>query len=228
MINHRLLPLIMSTSSKTPARAFGLAIIIAAITAATYIMLVKAPPETANKWYDVAKKIGKDVDDVIHFRPRMTSGGVTLLKESNSIKELSTTEKNFDHTHVWESTWMGSTKRMELKGRFIAKAGYDLTKPFSIDISKDGKIIRANMPLARVNSVEQLKMEVLKDENGLWNKISPQEREQAMNALLQDARKSIEKSDILEEADKAFMRQLEGAIRKSAPPGVQILREPLS
>ena len=218
----------MSTKSKAPARAFGLAIIIAAITASIYFLTVKAPPEAANKWYDVARNIGKDLDDVIHFRPRVTSGGVTILKESNSIKELSTTEKNFDHTHIWESTWMGSTKRIELKGRFIAKAGYDLTKPFAIDISEDGKTIRAKMPPAQINSVEQLKMEVLKDENGIWNRISPQEREQAMNALLREARTSIEKSEILKEADESFMRQLEKTIRKNAPPGVEILREPLS
>jgi hypothetical protein len=218
----------MSTSSKAPARAFAIVMVIAAITAATYFMLVKAPAAAGNKWYELAQKIGKDVDDVIHLRPRVTSGGVTLLKESNSIKELSNTEKNFDHTHTSESTWLGSTKRIELKGRFIAKAGYDLTKPFSIDISEDGKTITANMPPARINSVEQLKMEVIKDENGIWNKISPQEREQAMNALLQDARKSIEKSGILDEADKAFMRQLEEVLRKNAPSGVELLRAPLS
>jgi hypothetical protein len=218
----------MSTSSKTPARAFGLAIVIAAITAAAYILLVKAPPEAANKWYDLARNICKDLDDVIHFRPRVTSGGVTLLKESSSIKELSTTERNFEHTYTWETIWLGSTKRIEYKGKFIAKAGYDLTKPFSIDISEDGKTIRAQMPPARINSVEQLKMEVIKDENGLWNKISPQEREQATNALLKDARTNIEKSDILDDADEAFIRQLEDAIRKNAPPGVEILREPLS
>jgi hypothetical protein len=218
----------MSISSKAPARAFGLAIVIAAITAATYFMFVKAPPEAGNKWYDLARKIGKDVDDVVHFRPRVTSGGITLLKESNSIKELSTTERNFEHTHTWETTWLGSTKRIEYKGKFIAKAGYDMMKPFSIEISEDGKTIRAHMPPARINSVEQLKMEVLKDENGVWNKISPKEREQAMNALLEGARTSIEKSDILEEADKAFMRQLEEAIRKNVPSGVEILREPLS
>lgn len=218
----------MSTSSKAPARAFGFAIIVAVVIAAAYFMLVKAPPEAANKWYDVARKIGKDVDDVIHVRPRVTSSGVILLKESNSIRELSTTERNFECTHIWESTWLGSTKRIELKGSFIAKAGYDLTQPFSIDISENGKTIRAHMPPARINSVEQLKMAIIEDENGIWNKISREEREQVMNALLRNARTSLEKSDILKEADKAFMSQLEEAIRKSAPPGVVILREPLS
>jgi hypothetical protein len=217
----------MRASSKAPARAFALAIVIAAITAAAYFMLVKAPREVANNLHEMAREIGKEIDNVIHFRPRITSGGVTLLKKSASINELSTTQRTFDYTHTWESTWLGSRKRIELKGSFTAKAGYDLTQPFSIDIAKDGKTIRAHMPPAKIHSVEQLKVEVLKDEDGLWNKKSTAEREQAMNDLLRKARESIEKSDILEQADKAFMAQLEEAIRKSTPPGIEILRAPL-
>lgn len=202
--------------------------VIAALTAVVYFLVGVAPPEIANKWYDLARKITKDVDDVVHIRPRVTFGGITLLKESNSIKELSTTERNFDCTYTSENTWMGSTKRIELKGSFVGKAGYDLVQPFSIDIAADGKTIRAHMPPVQINSVEQVKMEVMKDENGIWNKISPQEREQGINALLGQARKSLEKSGILREADEAFTRQLEEAIRKSAPQGVEIFREPLS
>ena len=217
----------MSNPSKAPARAFGFVIIIAAITAFAYFMLVWAPAAAGNKWFELAQKVGKEIDDVVHVRPRVTSSGITLLKESHTIKELSTTERRFEHTHICETTWLGSTKRIEYKGEFRAKAGYDLTEPFSIDISADGKTIRAHMPAARINSVEQLKMEVIKDENGIWNTISPQEREQALNALLQNARASLEKSDILKEADKAFMSQLEEAIRKSTPSDTAIIRDPL-
>lgn len=217
----------MSASSKAPARAFALAIVIAAVTAAAYFMLVKAPRDAANKLHEMAREIVREIDDVIHFRPRITSEGVTLLKESAAINELSTTQRTFDCTHTWESTWLGSRKLIELKGSFTAKAGYDLSQPFSIDIAKDGKTIRAHMPPAKIHSVEQLKVEVLKDEDGLWNKKSTAEREQAMNDLLRKARTSIEKSDILEQADQAFMSQLEEAIRKGTPPGVEILRAPL-
>jgi hypothetical protein len=70
----------MITSSKAPARAIGLAIVIAVITAAAYVMMVKAPSEVGNRGYELAQKIGKDIDAVVHFRPRVTSGGVTLLK----------------------------------------------------------------------------------------------------------------------------------------------------
>ena len=78
------------------------------------------------------------------MRPLVTSGGVTIIEASGSIAELSTVEKNFQHTYTWKSKWLGSTKRIELKGDFVAKAGYnisgkDLARPFSVDISEDGK-----------------------------------------------------------------------------------------
>ncbi|MEX1117096.1 MAG: hypothetical protein WEB53_17755 [Akkermansiaceae bacterium] len=69
----------MSASSKAPARAFALAIVIAAIPAAAYFMLVKAPRDVASNLHEVAREIGREIDDVIHIRPRITSGGVTLL-----------------------------------------------------------------------------------------------------------------------------------------------------
>jgi hypothetical protein len=215
----------MSTSSKAPARAFALVIVIAAMTAAIYFITVRAPSEAANKWHDVARKIGKDFDDVFNFRPRVTSGGITLLNEKAAIKELSTTERRYEHTYYWESIWMGSKKRIELKGNYVAKAGYDLSQPFSIDIAEDGTSIRAQMPPARIHSMEQIDMKIIKDENGLWNKIKPAEREKAINALMRDARKTLEQSDILEEADKAFMTQLEETVRRNAPSGAEIIRE---
>jgi len=221
----------MSTSSKSIPRAIGVAIVIAAISVAGWFFFIKGPPESANKFYDVASRIAKDIDKVLHMRPLVTSGGVTIIEASGSIAELSTIEKTFEHTYTWKSKWLGSTKQIELKGDFIAKAGYDisgkdLARPFSIDISEDGQTIRTTTPPPRINSLEQKKVKITKDENGWWNKISTEEREQAMNALLADARKSLEKTDILEEADKSLMTQLETAIRKSQPT-VEIIREPL-
>jgi len=232
------------TPTHTIAKAVAIAIVIAALTAAGYVAFVKGPSdiggnlkdgtadagkkalELANQAYDFAKRIGTDVDGVIHLRPKVTSGGTTVVEASQSIAELSTVEKPFEHTYSWESTWLGSTKRIKIKGLFIAKAGYDLTKPFSIDVSEDRQTIRATMPPAKLNSVEQTKVEVIQDEGGFWNNISPEERQNAMNALLADAKKSLDSTSLLADADSALMAQLETAIRKSVPPTTSIIREP--
>ncbi len=232
----------LMNETRTPtyilAKAIGIAIVIGSLIAAGYVAFVKAPTDlganvkdeaidAVNKSYDFARRIGKDIDNAINFRPRITTEGITILESSGSIAELSTVEKRFEHTHSWQSTWMGSTKRIELKGLFVAKAGYDLTKPFSIDVSDDLQTIRATMPPAQLNSVEQLKVEILRDEDGLWNKISSEERQSAMNALLIGAKSSLDATGLLKEADLFLMARLESAIRKSASPEALIIREPL-
>ncbi len=233
---------IVMTESPSPARiiakATGIAIVIIAVATAGYVLLVKGPSDlgsrakngafdSANQAYDLARRLAKDVDDAINFRPRITCEGAMVVEAGEPIAEFSTVEKAFEHTYAWESTWLGSTKRIKLKGHFVAKAGYDLTKPFVIDVSKDRQTIRAKMPPPKLNSVEQTKVEVLQDENGLWNRISAEERQNALNALLADARKALDSTTILADADAALLSHLEKAIRKSAPPAASIVREPL-
>lgn len=221
----------MSTSSRSIPRAIGVAIVIAAFSVAGWMFLIKAPAATADNLYDIAERIAKDIDKVIHMRPLVTSAGITIIESRKSIAELSTVERDFEHTYYWKHTWLGSTKRLELKGRFVAKAGFDLSRadlvaPFSIDISADGNTIRATLPPAQINSLEQIKYEIVKDANGLWNKLNAKERQDALNALLADARKSLDKTDILLEAEMSMMTQIEAAIRKSQP-SVEIVRRPL-
>jgi hypothetical protein len=207
-------------------KACAIAILVLALAAAGYVVFVKAPSDLGSNAVDLAQRIGTDMDDVIHFRPKITTAGTTIIEASKQITELSVVEKSFEHTYTWESTWLGSTKRLKLKGSFVAKAGYDLAKPFSIDISEDGQSILATMPPAKINSVEQAKVEILQDENGIWNKVSAQERQDVMNALAAEARKSLEQTSLLSDVDSALVTALEKVIRKNAPTA-KIVREAL-
>jgi nucleotide-binding universal stress UspA family protein len=225
------------TPGQTIAKAVARVMVIAAIAAAGYVAFVKAPSDlvrngasgasdAANKAWDFARRIAKDIDDTLHFRPRITSGGVTVVQASESISELSLKQSPFDHTYSWSSTWMGSTNQIKLTGKFIAKAGYDLTKPFSIDVSEDGQTIRATMPPAKINSVELISITHVVDEHGLWNRINEKQRQDARDAWVAAARKQAESSTLLSEADAALMAELEKIVRKSAPPSVTIVRSP--
>jgi hypothetical protein len=229
--------------TSTIAKAFAIAIVIAALTVAGYVAFVKAPSDLVgnvkdgtadaadkaidkvNKGWDTAKRIGNDIDKVINLRPKVTMGGTTVVEASKEIAEMSLVEKPFEHTYTWEHVWLGSTKRLTLKGHFIAKAGYDLTKPFSIDVSEDGQSIRATVPPAKLNSLDQLRVEILKDESGIWNGISKEDRQNAINALNFEAKKALERTSLLSDADAALMTRLEGVIRKNAPTA-SIARDP--
>jgi hypothetical protein len=221
----------MQTNSRAIPRAIAIILVIAALTGAAYMLLYQGPinviTHSKNKSEEIGRSIFKNIDDILHVRPRVTVNGHTITEASTDIAELSTVEKNFEHTHSVESTWLGSTKRHKLKGRFTAKAGFDLNQAITIDISPDGQTIRVTLPPARIHSVEQTHVEIIHDENGIWNKISAEERQQALNALLQDARKSIEETSILTDAQTSFEKQITDIIRKQAPPNGTIIIEPL-
>jgi hypothetical protein len=224
--------------SRSIRLAIALVIIIAALVVAAYLVFVWMPARVARNTKEVAvegvrelgefgRALAEDVDKIVNFRPKVTTGGVTVVEASREIAELSTIEKTFEHTYTYESTWLGSTKRIKITGTFVAKAGYDLTKPFAIDVSADRMTIRATLPPAQLNSIEQTKITAMDDEDGWWNRISAEERAAAANSLLRDAKQSIQTTRLLEEADAALLNQIEKAVRKSAPEKSKIIREPL-
>lgn len=228
----------MNTSSKCIQRAFAVTMIIVALTGAGYVAFVKGPSDLAgnmvngtltvsNKGYELVRRIAKEIDDVIHIRPTFVSGGNTIIEASNSIAEFSTVEKPFEHTYCYESTWLGSTKRIKVKGQFIAKAGYDLNKPFTIDVSEDMQKLRAQLPPSQINSVEQLDIEIVQEESGWWNTVSTEDRQSALKALLRDAKRDVRQSTILADADRAFREQFEKIVRKNIPASSQLAFEPL-
>ena len=62
------------------------------------------------------------------------------------------------------------------------------------------------LPHAEILSVEEEKVEVLELENGLWNRISPNDIEQELAALPELARAKA--SDLPAAAEQTFTRQL--------------------
>lgn len=221
----------MNSSSRAIPRAIALILVIAALTGAAYILFYQGPKDlithSKNTSEELGRSIFKSIDDILHVRPKVTVSGHTITEASADIAELSTVEKNFEHTHSIETTWLGSSKRLKVKGNFTAKAGFDLTQAITIDVSADQQTIRVTLPPARIHSVEQTQVDILEDENGFWNKITKEQRQEALNALLQDARKSIEETSILTDARTSFEKQITDIIRNQAPSNSTIIIEPL-
>lgn len=218
------------TKSRSIPRAIALMIVIAALTGAAYVLFVVIPAQqikvVKNESFDTAQRIADEIDKLMNFRPKVIISGTTVTEPSVNIAELSTVEKTFEHTHSIESTWLGSTKRLQLKGQFIAKAGYDLNNAIQMEIQPDQQIVRVTVPAAKILSVEQTKVEIEVDDNGLWNKITTEQRTQALNALLADAKKSLEETTILSDAQKSFESQLDNILKKHLPPQTKIILEP--
>jgi hypothetical protein len=197
--------------------------------ATLYLFFFKAPAafvdkgvETAEKSYALARKVAKDVIQALQFQPKVTIGSEVVYEQSAPILELATVERRFAQSYSWENKWLGSTKRIELRGTFLAKAGYDMTKRFEVDISADGKDVRATVPAAQILSVELQSEKIMQDEEGLWNALSSEDRENAKNELLKLARANVERSNLKSQADDELMRRLREAANRQSPIQVAV------
>ena len=239
-------------SSRAIPWAIGLAIIIIASTGAAYFFITRVPGDASDELIEsvakgadvvidktrdaknLAKETASEIKNGMNLNGRITVGKTVISEGNRDITELTVRELTFTHTYAWTHDWAGSTKKLEVKGTFKGKAGYDLTGRWAdpkslwgIDVAEDGKMITARVPQPSILSVEMTNYEIIKDDDGLWNKISKEDRQLAVNGLQQGARTEIEKTGILEEVDTAFMKQIEDAARKSAPSGFKVIREKL-
>ena len=163
-----------------------------------------------DKLEDWAGKVRGAFVAIAGIQPRVTINEHVVYEQANSTLELAVVEREMLVERETEDTWLGSTKRLRVRGAFRVKAGFDLTQPFAVQIS-DGSppVVSVRMPPPRVLSVEQENVEVLTMEDGLWNHMQPDEYARTVNDLNTDARLKALRDGLVSEAKKRFTEQLE-------------------
>ena len=163
-----------------------------------------------SKLEDWAGKVRGAFVALAGMQPRVTVNEHVVYEQASSVLELAVVEREMLVERETEDTWMGSTKRLRVRGTFRVKAGFDLTQPFSVEIGGGlPPTISVRMPPPRILSVEQENIEVLTMDNGLWNHMRPEEYAQAVNDLNTDARLKALREGTVSEAKKRFAEQLE-------------------
>ena len=105
------------------------------------------------------------------MQPRITVNNRTIVDEAASpTAELAILTKQLKVKREFLHTWAGSSKRIKLSGTFLVKAGFDLRQDVAVDVRPDEILIR--LPHAEIVGIEEIHVDVLSLENGLWNHIS--------------------------------------------------------
>ncbi len=160
---------------------------------AAYLLLVKT---TA----DVARSLADGIAHSFNFTPQVKIEENVVIEQNTPIAELATVARDLMVEYSWSHQWLGSTKTITLRGAFTAKAGFDLSKPFSLTIHESPLRVHAVMPAPTLLSLQMNSYTILKDESGWWNRISDADREHAVHELQRAAREKAEASGMLAEA----------------------------
>lgn len=174
-----------------------------------YIVLVKIPT-------DLASNVARGMKEILNFTPQVRINEHVVIEQSVPVAELATISRDLSVEYVWSHQWLGSTKTLALRGTFTAKAGFDLHEPFTVDIQKFPLKVRATMPLPKILSLQMNSYNVLRDEDGWWNKISPSDRENAVQELHRVAREKAENSGMLDETRSTVEQRIKEIVERNA------------
>lgn len=97
----------------------------------------------------------------------------------------------------------------------MAKVGFDLNEKFTITV--DGNTARVALPEPKLLSIESEADITYRDEDGLWNWVSPEDRTKATNAFIKDAKGYAQQADFIKDARVRAEEQ----IRKVLAPHVE-------
>lgn len=178
----------------------------------------RAADRTGEAMEVMAAQIREAFVDIAGLEPTVVINQRIVHEQSSEILELALVERETSVEREMTHSWAGSTKRLRVRGVYRVKAGFDLTEPFEIDLSEDR--IEVSMPEPSILSVENLDMEVLELQSGIWNRVQPSDVEEQINELRQVALLKLEREGILQQAEGIFMTRLEESL---APPVLESL-----
>jgi len=138
----------------------------------------------------------------------VTIDGHTLVLQEKKINELAVIQQPSKVIIKYETTWLGSKKTIVVVGDFMAKAGFKLGEGFQIKLDENGAPTSDALK-AEILSVEMLNYQIFHAEEGIINKLLPEDQERATNLLLKQAREDARNSNLKNQAEEIFFQRIE-------------------
>ena len=140
--------------------------------------------------------------DLLHVRPEVREGTKVTWGQTSARTEIVVAEKKIKVEYDWEHQWMGSRKTIRLGQEYLVKAGFDLAKPFWVEMGPGPGEATACLPPAEILAVSPVGAPNYVDDDGWWNKVTDTDRAAAMAKMTEEARHQAKRSGILRQAEE--------------------------
>jgi hypothetical protein len=154
-------------------------------------------------------------NDVLHVQPQVTINQRIVLTQTVPIAELAVVTKEelvslgFDeHLEVLSLQIPLTEKKLTAEATYRLKAGFDLHEPFSVTIDPATHVLHAQMPHAKILSVEQVGDLSYHGEDATLNRISDTDRADILSSLNSAAHSAAENSGLKLQAEQQVTQRL--------------------
>jgi len=157
---------------------------------------------------EAAKEVISAFGKLIGAEPKVTNDSTVAFAFPTGIAEAAVLQTDAIVENSFENSHFGSTKRMRSRGVYVVKIGYDLTQSIEIVENSDGSV-QVTLPQPKVLSATPASYEELAYQDGLWNKINPQDREAQIAILNAKALHEAANERNFEQAKRELKKRLE-------------------
>jgi hypothetical protein len=186
-------------------------VLLITLSITAYVLIVVIPTRLARRSYEGARQIGHDISKIFQVTPEVTVKNTVVLEQQTPIMELATLSQTFQHRYEWTNTWLGSTKKIKMTGSFQAKAGFDLSNKFSLEINDD--VVVVTLPGPKLLSLESMDDVTFEDENGFINWVNMDDRSKAVNAFTSDAKRYAQEAAFVARAQEEMEKKMTEILR---------------
>jgi len=163
-----------------------------------------------------AEQIRNTLADAFNLRPRISVNNRVVQQAAQDVMELAVITKDTDITRETDFTWLGSTKHIRIHSTYQLRAGFDLHQKCDVQVNKN--VIQVTLPPAKILSAEPKTWNVESLQDGLWNKIQPEDVQGELNEMPSVA--IGQNGNLAKEAEEHFRSQLQD---KFGPMGYQVV-----
>ena len=161
---------------------------------------------------EIDRRVGQVAElfrELFHDTPHLVVDHKTVWSQTAPIAEFAVVSKEGDFEQEWQQTRFLSTKRVVIRAKYLAKAGFDLNRNFEIDTDRKTGEITALLPPAQILSVELKSDLEVHGENGLINWLSDADIAEALKYFREQVTRQAEESGLPVEAETEALRRLE-------------------
>ena len=149
-------------------------------------------------------KLSSVLADAFQLRPRIVVKDKVFSEAAQDVMQLTVLTKETQVTHESDQSWFGSTKHIRIRATVRLHAGFDLDKECQVAVK--GTTVTVTLPPAKILSTEVVHWDVDQLQDGLWNRIHPEDIAAELNALPRIAEN--QELDLPAQAQLAFEQEL--------------------
>jgi hypothetical protein len=194
----------------------GISLVLCTLAAITFLALHACTSAVNQTVSHIANAFG----EVLSVRPQIKINERIVLTQTAPIAEFAVVTKEElvsvslnEHLEVLHVQIPLTEKSQSASATFRIKAGFDLRQPFTVTVDPATRLVHAQMPHAKILSVDQIGDVTYHGEGATLNRITNDETAEVMTSLNSAAHGAAESSGLKEDAERQVEQRLDELIQ---------------